>query len=104
MTVIAAGTPYARVEAPWGDQADLVASVDRSDAAWGSAFGEASVSVDDFSIAPEGREVGRVSVPTAAGEIASPLQLAGDIRDPGPVWRLTNPATLIAAFFAGQGG
>ena len=60
--------------------------------------------MDEFSIAPEGREVGRVSVPTAAGEIASPLQLAGDIRDPGPVWRLTNPATLIAAFFAGQGG
>ena len=25
------------------------------------------------------------------------------IRDPGPVWRLTNPATLIGAFFAGQG-
>lgn len=100
--VIAAGTPYARVEAPWGDRADLVAAVDRSDAAWGSAFGEASVSVDEFSVAPEGRAVGRVSVPTAAGEIASPLQLAGDIRDPGPVWRLTNPATLIAAFFAGQ--
>ncbi len=103
ITVIAAGTPYARVEAPWGDRADLVASVSRSDAAWGSEFGEASVSVDGFSTAPEGREVGRVSVPTATGEIASPLQLTGDIRDPGPVWRLTNPATLIGAFFAGQG-
>ena len=102
ITVIAEGTPYARVEAPWGDRADLVASTSRADAAWGSAFGEATVSVDEFSTAPEGREVGRVSVPTAAGEIASPLRLAGDIRDPGPVWRLTHPGTLIGAFLAGQ--
>ena len=65
VTVIAEGTPYARVEAPWGDRADLVASTSRADAAWGSAFGEATVSVDEFSTAPEGREVGRVSVPTA---------------------------------------
>ena len=69
-----------------------------------SRSGEATVSVDAFSTAPEGREVGRVSVPTAAGEIASPLRLAGDIRDPGPVWRLTHPGTLIGAFLAGQDG
>jgi D-alanyl-D-alanine carboxypeptidase (penicillin-binding protein 5/6) len=102
VTVIAEGTPYAQVVAPWGDEADLVASVSRTDAAWGSAPGEASVDVDDFSTAPEGREVGRVSVATATGELAAPLRLTEDIRDPGPVWRLTNPATVIGAFFAGQ--
>ena len=41
ITVIAEGTPYAEVEAAWGDSADLVASVSRTDAAWGSATGEA---------------------------------------------------------------
>jgi D-alanyl-D-alanine carboxypeptidase (penicillin-binding protein 5/6) len=102
ITVIAEGTPYARVVAPWGDEAELVASVSRTDAAWGEAPGEASVAVEDFSTAPEGREVGRVSVATATGELASPLRLTGDIRDPGPVWRLTNPATVIGAFLAGQ--
>jgi D-alanyl-D-alanine carboxypeptidase (penicillin-binding protein 5/6) len=102
VTVIAEGTPYARVEAPWGDRADLVASVSRADAAWGNAFGEASVTVDAFSTAPDGREVGRVTVPSATGELASPLQLVGDIRDPGPIWRLTNPAPLIGAFLAAQ--
>ncbi|KRE30186.1 serine hydrolase [Agromyces sp. Soil535] len=102
VTVIAEGTTYARVLAPWGDEADLVASVSRADAAWGSAFGEPSVSVDEFSTAREGREVGRISVPTATGEIASPLRLTGDIHDPGPIWRLTNPATLIGAFLASQ--
>jgi D-alanyl-D-alanine carboxypeptidase (penicillin-binding protein 5/6) len=102
VTVIAEGTPYARVVAPWGDEAELVASVSRTDAAWGEAPSEASVTVDGFSTAPEGREVGRVSVATATGELASPLRLTGDIRDPGPVWRLTNPATVIGAFLAGQ--
>lgn len=104
VTVIAAGTPYAAVRAPWGDEAELVAAVDRTDAPWGEAFGAASVTVDPFSTAPDGREVGRVAVPTATGEIASPLQLSGDIRDPGPIWRLTNPSTLIAAFFDAQDG
>ncbi|MFD4420187.1 hypothetical protein ACFWN7_01635 [Agromyces sp. NPDC058484] len=104
VTVIAAGTPYARVEAPWGDGAEVVASVSRTDAAWGRAFGEASVTVDTFSTAPDGREVGRVTVPSAAGELASPLQLAGDIRDPGPIWRLTNPVPLIEAFLADRSG
>ncbi|GAA4365827.1 serine hydrolase [Agromyces bauzanensis] len=104
VAVIEAGTRYARVIAPWGDRADVVASVSRMDAAWGNAFGEASVDVDAFSTAPDGRDVGRVTVATSTGELASPLMLSGDIRDPGPVWRLTNPAPLIGAFLAGQDG
>jgi serine-type D-Ala-D-Ala carboxypeptidase (penicillin-binding protein 5/6) len=102
ITVIAAGTPYASVVAPWGDRAELVASVSRADAAWGNAFGEASVTVERFSTASEGREVGRVTVESATGELAAPLQLSGDIRDPGPIWRLTNPLTLIGAFLDGR--
>ena len=104
ITVIASGTPYARVVAPWGDRAELVASVSRADAAWGNAFGEASVTVESFSTAPDGREVGRVTVASATGELASPLQLSGVIRDPGPIWRLTNPLPLIGAFLDGQAG
>ncbi len=100
VTVIEAGTPYGSVRSVWGDRAKLVASVTRTDAAWGSAFGEASVTVDDFSTAADGREVGRVAVPTATGELASPLRLEGAIRDPGPIWRLTNPAPLIQAYLA----
>ncbi|HEY6800605.1 MAG TPA: hypothetical protein VI121_08185, partial [Agromyces sp.] len=79
----------------------LVASVSRTDAAWGREFGEAAVTVEAFSTAPEGREVGRVSVSSAGGELASPLQLAGEIGDPGLIWRLTNPMPLIVAFLSG---
>jgi serine-type D-Ala-D-Ala carboxypeptidase (penicillin-binding protein 5/6) len=101
VAVITAGTPYASVRAPWGDRADVVASVSRTDAAWGREFGDATVTVDAFSTAPEGREVGSVSVPSANGDLASPLQLTGDISDPGPIWRLTHPVPLIEAFLAG---
>ena len=102
--VIVEGTPYGHVDAAWGDRAELVASVSRTDAAWGSSFGEASVTVDLFATAPDGREVGRVAVATATGELASPLRLAGDIRDPGPIWRLTNPGHVIDAFLGAQQG
>ncbi|HET6672850.1 MAG TPA: hypothetical protein VFG92_05690 [Agromyces sp.] len=99
--VITEGTPYASVRAPWGDRADLVASVSRTGAAWGGEFGDATVTVEPFSTAPDGREVGRVSVPSPSGDLASPLQLAGKIADPGPIWRLTHPMPLIEAFLAG---
>lgn len=101
--VITAGTPYARVQAPWGDRAEVVASVSRTDAAWGREFGEANVTIEAFSTAAEGREVGRVSVASASGELASPLQLEGEINDPGPIWRLMHPIPLIEAFLAGPG-
>ena len=104
VTVIAAGTSYGSVESAWGERAELVASVDRADASWGSAPGEPSVTVKPFTTAPAGRDVGRVTVPSAGGELASPLTLSDDIRDPGPFWRLMNPVPLVAAFFASQQG
>src|SRR5215218_370310 len=59
VTVITAGTRYGSVESAWGERADLVAAVDRADASWGSASGEASVTVTPFTTAPAGRDVGR---------------------------------------------
>ncbi|WP_173924240.1 hypothetical protein [Agromyces sp. Marseille-P2726] len=100
--IIVEGTPYGSVESAWGDRAELVAAVSRTDAAWGSPPGAASVTVDPFATAPDGREVGRVAVPTATGELASPLRLRGDIRDPGPIWRLTHPGPVIDAFLSAQ--
>jgi D-alanyl-D-alanine carboxypeptidase (penicillin-binding protein 5/6) len=102
--VITAGTPYASVEAAWGDRAELIASVSRTDASWGDGGAEASVTVEPFTTASSGSDVGRVSFTTAGGEVASPLELTSAIRDPGPIWRLTHPAALIGAFIADQQG
>jgi D-alanyl-D-alanine carboxypeptidase (penicillin-binding protein 5/6) len=100
--VIAAGTTYGTVESAWGDRAELVAATSRTDASWGAGAGGASVDVDRFTTAPDGRTVGTVTVDVGEREISSALELEGAIRDPGPIWRLTNPATLIAAFLEGQ--
>ncbi|WP_022887893.1 serine hydrolase [Agromyces italicus] len=100
--VITEGDEYGTVTTAWGDSAALIARTGRTDAAWGSDPGEASVAVEPFSTATAGRAVGTVTVPTADGDIRSELELSADIDDPGPLWRLTNPAPLIAAFFAAQ--
>ncbi|GAA1813271.1 hypothetical protein [Agromyces neolithicus] len=102
ISVITAGTSYGSVESAWGDTAELIATADRTDAAWGSDPGEVSVTVERFTTAPAGRVVGRVAVTTADGDLTSELELSSGIGDPGPLWRLVNPAALISAFVAGQ--
>ncbi|MFF2270784.1 hypothetical protein ACFVTX_00820 [Agromyces sp. NPDC058136] len=102
VTVIVEGGEYGTVETAWGDSASLIARTGRTDAAWGSDPGEASVVVEPFTTASAGRVMGTVTVPTANGDISSELELSADIGDPGPLWRLANPAALIDAFFASQ--
>lgn len=102
VTVIVEGGEYGTVETAWGDSAALIARTGRTDAAWGSDPGEASVVVEPFTTASAGRVMGTVTVPTANGDISSELELSADIGDPGPLWRLANPTVLIDAFFASQ--
>lgn len=100
--VIAAGAAYATVSSPWGDEGELVAVSDRTASEWGAAPGTPELEVEAFSTAPSGAKLGRVTVPVAGTELSSVLELDGEIRDPGPLWRVTNPAAIIAAFFANQ--
>ena len=100
--VITAGSSYGTAEAVWGDRADLVASATRTSLGWGAATGDPSVEVTPFSTASAGRDVGRVVVPTASGELASPLSPSADLTDPGPLWRLTHPLPILGAYFSGS--
>ena len=95
VTVITAGMPYATVEAPWGDQAELVASVDRADVVMGWRRGRRIRHRRPVRDGTDGRSLGRVTCTRRPGDLASPLVLAGDIRDPGALWRLTNPVALV---------
>ncbi|GAA1950909.1 serine hydrolase [Agromyces allii] len=103
VTVIAQGTAYATATSAWGTSSDLVATVDRAEAPWGSSIGEASISVEPFTTSSSARDVGRVTVATGADEVSSPLRLSTEIRDPGPIWRLTHPFPVINAFIEAQG-
>jgi D-alanyl-D-alanine carboxypeptidase (penicillin-binding protein 5/6) len=96
--VITEGSAYGTAVSAWGERADLVASATRTSLGWGAAAGDVRVDVDSFTTAAAGRDVGKVTVPTPGGELASPLTLSTDIRDPGPIWRLTNPFPIIGAY------
>lgn len=100
--VITAGTAYGSVESAWGDRAALVAAASRTDASWGATVDGATVDVDGFTTAPAGRTVGTVTVAVGERELSSALELDDAIRDPGPIWRLTNPGAVVAAFLDGQ--
>ncbi|GAA1505596.1 D-alanyl-D-alanine carboxypeptidase (penicillin-binding protein 5/6) [Agromyces terreus] len=104
VTVIAEGAAYAVAESAWGESADVVATVSRADAPWGSQFGDPDVVVDEFSTSSNSRDVGRVTVSTDADSVSSPLRLTEAISDPGPIWRLTHPFAIIGAFLDEQAG
>jgi len=104
VTVIAEGTAYAKATTAWGTTSDVVATVSRSESPWGAAIGEASVAVEPFTTSSDARDVGRVTVATGGDDVSSPLRLTKEIRDPGPIWRLTHPFPVIGAFIEAQGG
>jgi D-alanyl-D-alanine carboxypeptidase (penicillin-binding protein 5/6) len=103
ITVIAEGTAYAEAEAAWGASSDVVATVSRSNAAWGAEPGRAEVTVEPFSTSSDSRDVGRVTVTAGDDDVSSPLRLTTAISDPGPIWRLTHPVPVISAFIEAQG-
>lgn len=103
VTVIAEGTTYATARSAWGASSDIVATVSRTESPWGATFGDATVAVDPFTTSSDARDVGRVTVATGDDEVSSPLRLASEISDPGPIWRLTHPFPLIGAFIEAQG-
>ncbi|MGX5694724.1 hypothetical protein ACWKWP_00865 [Agromyces soli] len=100
--VISKGESYGTARTAWGDEADLVAAASRTAAQWGAAPGAPELDVAPFTTGSSGSSVGKVRVPVAGESLAAELELSNDLRDPGPLWRLTNPATLIAAFVDGQ--
>lgn len=100
IVVIEEGASYGDVESAWGDTARLVAAAGRTDAAWGAVPEAASVDVAPFTTAAAGREVGDVTVRIGEREVTSVLEVDARIGDPGPLWRLTNPAAIVGAFVA----
>jgi D-alanyl-D-alanine carboxypeptidase (penicillin-binding protein 5/6) len=56
--------------------------------------------VTPFTTAAAGREVGEVTIRIGDREVSSVLELAEPISDPGPIWRLANPAVIVGAFLA----
>ena len=95
VTLTTDGTEYASFETAWGDTATAVATQTATTVLWGATPVTASLDVDDVALAPAGSAVGEVTFTAGDRVITVPLELSAEIDDPGPWWRLTNPAALL---------
>jgi len=90
-----AGQEFASYETPWGDAASAVAAEDASVAVWSATPVTVDVTVDGLRLAEAGSEVGSLVFTAGTRTVTVPLRLSATIDDPGPWWRLTNPAELF---------
>src|SRR5690606_33950728 len=91
VTLVEEGEVFGDYNTSWHDRAEVVASEGFSQLVWGTPVVTRSVSINPITLAGDGTLVGsaRFTVDGKATEV--PLELEGDIADPGPVWRLENP-------------
>jgi len=92
---VTAGTVAGAVTTLWGSDVDIVVSDDASVILWdgGSATVDASYDLDDAR--SDGAVVGTLSVDGPLDAATVTLELADDIEDPDPWWRLTHPLDLF---------
>ncbi|GAA2232476.1 hypothetical protein N1031_08475 [Herbiconiux moechotypicola] len=96
--VVTAGQRFVTYTAPWGDTARAVAASTETQQLWVSTPVEYTVDAQTISTGSVGESVGTVTVTTSEGTVTSRLELDARIGDPGPLWRLTHPIPVIAAF------
>jgi len=95
VTLATKGQEFAHYETAWGDAATAVAAQDASVAVWSATPVTAAVDVHDVTLASAGVEVGSLTFTVGTRTVTVPLTLSATIDDPGPWWRLTNPAQLF---------
>ncbi|MDO7881910.1 D-alanyl-D-alanine carboxypeptidase family protein [Salinibacterium soli] len=82
-------------ETEWGDRANAVPAEPASVVAWTGSSVSAAPTLDPVHLAEDGEEVGSITFTVGPKTVVVPLELDGDISDPGPWWRLTHPALLF---------
>lgn len=89
------GESFGSYTTPWGDTSALVAAKGANVVVWADTPILTATRVDPVGVAEKGTDVGEVTFTVAGETITVPLELASTIEDPGPWWRLTNPAALF---------
>ncbi|WP_426322225.1 D-alanyl-D-alanine carboxypeptidase [Microbacterium sp. E-13] len=92
---VTGGTVAGRVETLWGDEVDIVTSDDASVVLWNGGTGAVSPVYDLGDQRDRGDVVGSLTVTGPLDERTVDLQLADEITDPSPWWRLTHPLDLF---------
>jgi serine-type D-Ala-D-Ala carboxypeptidase (penicillin-binding protein 5/6) len=91
----AAGTGYASYSTEWGDESDVVAASSASIVVWAETPITLLVEAQPVTLGQPGAAVGSLHFTVGTTKVEVPLQLAGEIDDPGAWWRLTHPAELF---------
>ncbi|MFC6325608.1 D-alanyl-D-alanine carboxypeptidase family protein [Microbacterium koreense] len=92
---VAEGTTVGYVTTAWGEDVAIETDADASVVLWNGGSGTVST---DFALGDareRGADVGSLSVVGPLDESTVALQLADDIEEPSPWWRLTHPLELF---------
>ncbi|WZO34546.1 D-alanyl-D-alanine carboxypeptidase [Microbacterium sp. LWS13-1.2] len=92
---VTANTVAGQVETLWGDEVDIVTSGDASVVLWNGGSGTVATTYHLGESRDAGDAVGSLSVTGPLNDTTVDLQLAADITDPSPWWRLTHPLDLF---------
>jgi len=92
---VAAGTVAGIAETRWGEEVDIVTSEDASVVLWNGGSGAVQTTYELGDARDRGEVVGSLDVTGPLNSSTVDLQLAGDIADPSPWWRLTHPLDLF---------
>lgn len=93
--VAADAETFASFEADWGDSVSAVAAERTTLLTWAGAPVTVDVVTDDVRTGVAGEDVGDLVFTSGPATARVDLELATDLDDPGPWWRLTNPAALF---------
>ena len=93
--VAADAETFASYEAIWGDSVAAVAAGRVTLLTWAGAPVEVEVVTDEVRTGTAGEDVGDLRFTSGPKTVTIDLELAADLDDPGPWWRLTNPGLLF---------
>jgi D-alanyl-D-alanine carboxypeptidase (penicillin-binding protein 5/6) len=93
--VAADAEAFATYTAAWGESVDAVAAGRTTLLIWAGAPVTVDVVTDEVRTGTAGEDVGDLVFTSGPTTVRVDLELAADLDDPGPWWRLTNPAALF---------
>ncbi len=93
--VAADAEAFATYDAIWGDSVAAVAAERTTLLTWGGTPVTVEVVTDELRTGTAGEDVGDLVFSSGPTTVRVDLELATDFDDPGPWWRLTNPAALF---------
>ena len=95
VTLASDGQIFASYDTQWGDETNAVAAETSTVLVWGQTPVTLLVDAEDITTATRGADAGELQFTIGTETVVVPLELTATVDDPGPWWRLTNPASLF---------